>query len=85
MDNKNLRSQAIQPVNNLTLQDLPSELAELSEEVLSEVRGGWRNPDILGPVKVLPRDIIELCCFCWSPSNIDIWEFTHIDVIGIAK
>jgi bacteriocin leader peptide (microcyclamide/patellamide family) len=72
MDKKNLMSQAAQPVDNLSIEDLPIELAELSEEVLSEVRGGWINPDIIiGPVKVFPPKI-ELCCFCRNPPQIPI-------------
>jgi bacteriocin leader peptide (microcyclamide/patellamide family) len=40
MDKKNLMFQATQPINKLTIEDLPSELAELSEEDLSQVKGG---------------------------------------------
>jgi bacteriocin leader peptide (microcyclamide/patellamide family) len=35
MDNKNLMPQVAQPVNRITTGQLPSELAELSEEALS--------------------------------------------------
>ncbi len=37
MDNKNLMPQAAQPVNRITTGQLPAELAELSEEALSEL------------------------------------------------
>jgi bacteriocin leader peptide (microcyclamide/patellamide family) len=40
MDKKNLMFQATQPINKLTIEYLPSELAELSEEDLSQVKGG---------------------------------------------
>jgi len=36
MDNKNLMPQAAQPVNRISSGQLPSELAELSEEALSQ-------------------------------------------------
>ena len=78
MDKKNLASQAAQSVNNLTRQDLPSELAELSEEDLSQVRGGWRILDNLDNV-VTFQPIEELCCFCWSISDPDIFTYSHTD------
>jgi len=37
MDNKNLMPQAAQPVNRITTGQLPAELAELSEEALSQL------------------------------------------------
>ena len=40
MDNKNLMPQAAQPVNRITTGQLPSELAELSEEALSQLGDG---------------------------------------------
>jgi hypothetical protein len=40
MNKKNLMSQMVNPVNPITIQDLPSEMVELSEEALSQVFGG---------------------------------------------
>jgi hypothetical protein len=53
MDKKNLISQAAQPVNKLTIQYLAIDLIELSEEILSEVRGGWKNLDNLAVLQPL--------------------------------
>ena len=78
MDKKNLASQAAQSVNNLTRQNLPSELAELSEEDLSQVRGGWRILDNLDNV-VTFQPIEEPWCFCWSISDPDIFTHSHTD------
>jgi len=70
MDNKDLMTPGNDSVNPLTMQDLPIELAELSEEVLSQVRGGiqyeaapWKEP----PVP---------CCTVYPPG----WPFTTISV-----
>ncbi len=57
MNKKSLTTQANDFVNHLTIQDLPSELAELSDEALSQMWGGG------------PRDsVLEL-----EPGNDLIW------------
>jgi hypothetical protein len=49
MDKKNLMTQANDSSNHLTVQNLPVELVELSEEVLLEVRGGGIDVNIKPP------------------------------------
>ena len=49
MDNKKLTSQSAQPVNNLTIQELPIDLVELSEEALSQICGGGSGA-VFGPI-----------------------------------
>jgi bacteriocin leader peptide (microcyclamide/patellamide family) len=78
MDKKKLVSQSAQPVTNL-IQDLPSELAELSEEDLSQVRGGWTNP---GDIAVL-EPLSEGGCFCWTP-NPDIYTASEPTINIVA-
>jgi len=52
MDKKNLMSQVAHSINKLIVQDLPIELAELSDEELQQVVGGkeikYRDGDIMG-------------------------------------
>ena len=62
MDKKNLISQAAQPINKLTIEELPIELAELSEEVLSQVWGGKiaAVPNEESPI----RSWYSFCNFC---------------------
>jgi bacteriocin-like protein len=52
MDKKNLMSQVAHPINKLMVQDLPIELAELSDEELKQVVGGkemkYRDGNITG-------------------------------------
>jgi bacteriocin leader peptide (microcyclamide/patellamide family) len=78
MDKKKLVSQSAQPVTNL-IPYLPSELAELSEEDLSQVRGGWINP---GDIPVLEAPV-ELCCWCWAPDP-DIYTASESTVNIVA-
>jgi hypothetical protein len=54
MIKKNLMSQIDQSLNNLTIQDLPIDLVELSEEVLSQVRGGRIANDVYTPWQLDP-------------------------------
>jgi hypothetical protein len=70
MDKKKMIFQATQPVNNLTMQDLPIELAELSEEVLSEVRGGEINLFRENKIPVLKPINPLLCCCSFCDINI---------------
>ena len=53
MDNKKLTSQSAQPVNNLTIQELPIDLVELSEEALSQICGG-SGFAVFGPLPATP-------------------------------
>lgn len=46
MNNKNLMSQRVNPINRITIQDLPAELVELSEEDLQEIVGGTKPPEL---------------------------------------
>jgi len=73
MDNKDLMTPENDSVNPLTIQNLPIELAELSEEVLSQVRGGateyaapWKEPRVP-------------CCTVYPPG----WPFTCVSVESI--
>lgn len=47
MDNKDLKPQVAQPVRRITIQDLLTEMVELSDEALSQVWGGRKDPDPL--------------------------------------
>lgn len=70
MNKKKMMSQATQPVNNLTIQDLPIELVELSEEVLSEVGGGGINLPNLDLTVWKPINP-TLCCCSWDTNYIN--------------
>lgn len=60
MENKNLMPQAAQPVNRITTGQLPAELAELSEEALSQL-----GEDASSSASVLAS----------SYSGMDFWIF----------
>ena len=73
MDNKDLMTPGNDSVNPLTIQNLPIELAELSEEVLSQVRGG--ATEYAAPLEE-PR---VPCCTVYPPG----WPFTSVSVESI--
>jgi hypothetical protein len=73
MDEINLTSQIPQPINNLFIQNIPIELIELSEEVLSQVQEVWSGPNV-GNIPPVNPTLPDLCCFCWSPPEPPISE-----------
>jgi bacteriocin leader peptide (microcyclamide/patellamide family) len=54
MDKQNLMPQVAQPVNRITTGQLPAELAELSEEALSQLGGESAS--------VLPANVCFIMC-----------------------
>jgi len=48
MDKKNLMPEATQPANLITIQNLPTEFAELSDKDLQQIVGGKQGPNRLG-------------------------------------
>jgi hypothetical protein len=61
MDKKNLRPQLAPTVSHINIQDLATEMVELSEETLSQVWGGNDvlylipySPPIIRPIKPIP-------------------------------
>jgi hypothetical protein len=71
MDNKNSITQANDFKNHITEQDLPAELLELSEEVLSQVRGGVTY-DYWKPEPPVP------CCTVYPPDWNPNYPFTSV-------
>jgi len=65
MDNKNLTSPANDSVISITAQDLSAELVELSEEVLSQVRGGAQYLDPIAWEQKPPINYCY-CCGCFT-------------------
>ncbi len=60
MDNFNLMPQAAQPVNRITTGQLPAELAELSEEALSQL-----GEDASNSASVLASEVtVNYCSNC---------------------
>jgi bacteriocin leader peptide (microcyclamide/patellamide family) len=70
MDHKNLMPIAAQPVNRITTGQLPAELAELSEEILSQL-GEDASNSVLASAH---RDLVPRCCrvcLCRQQSSYD--------------
>ena len=80
MDNKDLTTPGNDSVNLLTTQDLPIELAELSEEVLSQVRGGAIHYEA-APLKEPPVP----CCTVYPPGWNPNYPFTFVETLYIGK
>jgi bacteriocin-like protein len=59
MDNKNLQFQTPETVNCLTRQDLPTEMAELSDKDLQQIVGGRQLEDAGA----------SSCAVCSSPCS----------------
>ena len=65
MDNKDLMTPGNDSLNLLTTQDLPIELAELSEEDLSQVKGGG-----------MPC----FCCLVWPDDRLTFYPHVHLEI-----
>ncbi len=68
MNKKNLIPQTTQALHHLTIQDLSAELVELSEEVLSQVGGGWKKLNNLDNLPVL-EPLGGIHYIIWNPPN----------------
>jgi bacteriocin leader peptide (microcyclamide/patellamide family) len=71
MNKKNLIPQTTQPLYHLTIQDLSTELVELSEEVLSKVGGGWKKLNNLDNLPVL-EPLGGINYIIWNPPSPSI-------------
>ena len=79
MHKNNLISKAITPVNHITIQDLPAELVELSDEALSQVCRGsggcpWETQPIDGGGYYGPIEPIVPFVPVYNPNGD---PFTH--------
>jgi bacteriocin leader peptide (microcyclamide/patellamide family) len=62
MDKQNLMPQAAQPVNRITTGQLPTELAELSEEAL-QMHGENSSASVLPAYRLAKHGIVRDCSY----------------------
>jgi hypothetical protein len=83
-------SQSAQSANNFLIQNLPNEVAELSDEALWQVQGAWRYLDNLYNVTVQNPLVAPMTpvkpAYDWPvrPPNPDILTHSHTDSIRFA-
>jgi hypothetical protein len=60
MNKKNLIVRIANPVNRITIDDLPAEMVELSEKNLQEIFGGCCNCFCFQPIEFAPIEIPDI-------------------------